>query len=51
MTFRKGDPKPQTSGRRTGVIRRVLEAAAHEIGGLERLVAWIREDAANERLF
>src|SRR4051812_33719121 len=58
MTFHKGDPKPQTSGRRAGMrnrrtveIRGVIQAVAREIGGAERLVAWIKEDALNERLF
>jgi hypothetical protein len=58
MTFKKGDPKPQSSGRRAGVrnkrtaaLRGVLEAAAHEIGGLERLVQWIKADERNEAVF
>lgn len=58
MTFRKGDPKPPGAGRVAGTpnkrtirIREVIEAAAHEIGGLQRLVEWIKEDPENERLF
>jgi hypothetical protein len=58
MTFRVGDPKPQTSGRRAGVrnkrtrdLRAALEATAREIGGEARLVQWIKASAENERDF
>jgi hypothetical protein len=29
----------------------MLEDAANEIGGLQRLVAWVKEDPENERIF
>lgn len=58
MTFRLGDPKPATSGRKPGVenkrtieVRGILMAAVHEIGGMERLVAWIKEEPQNEFAF
>jgi hypothetical protein len=58
MKFKAGEPRPPNAGRRAGTpnkrtveVRSVLEAAAREIGGLERLVAWIKEDRQNERDF
>jgi hypothetical protein len=53
--FQKGErPVGRAKGvlnKRTVEVRDVLMAAAREIGGLARLVAWIKEDALNERLF
>jgi hypothetical protein len=56
MTFHKGHEKiagrvKGTPNNRSAELRRVIAAAEHEIGGLQRLVAWIKADAANERLF
>jgi hypothetical protein len=56
MTFKPGDPKiagrkAGTPNKRSAELRRVIAAAEHEIGGLQRLVAWIKADPANERLF
>jgi hypothetical protein len=55
IPFRKGE---RLFGRAKGVpnkrtveVRSVIQAAAREIGGAERLVAWIKEDPINERLF
>jgi len=31
--------------------KEAIEMAADEIGGVDRLVAWIREDKQNERIF
>ena len=49
---------PKTGGRRKGTPNKVtslakdaIAAAAEELGGAERLVAWAREDPANERVF
>jgi hypothetical protein len=56
--FKHGDPRPEGAGRKPGQLNRrtievrsVLEAAARELGGVARLVAWIKEDPQNERLF
>jgi hypothetical protein len=58
MTFKKGDPKPENSGRRRGTpnkrtiyVREVLEGAAEAIGGMQRLIAWIKEAPENEYAF
>jgi hypothetical protein len=49
---------PKTGGRRKGTPNKVtslakdaIAAAAEQLGGVERLVAWAREDSANERVF
>ena len=54
----KGRPKPEGSGRQVGTPNRTtraakqaIEQAAEELGGVARLVAWVREDPANERVF
>jgi hypothetical protein len=43
------------SNKRTVRLRRalqeVIETAAYQIGSVERLVTWIKEDPINERLF
>jgi hypothetical protein len=56
MTYQLGHAK--MGGRVAGVpnkrtieIREVLHDAARQIGGIERLVQWIREAPENERLF
>ena len=36
---------------RSTPARETIAAAAVELGGVERLVAWIREDAKNESVF
>lgn len=48
----------KTGGRKKGVINKVtasakeaISNAAAELGGTERLVAWVKEDPANERIF
>lgn len=50
--------KPKTGGRRKGtpnkltqLAKDVIAGAAADLGGQPRLVAWAREDPANERLF
>ena len=49
---------PKTGGRRKGTPNKVtslakdaIAAAAEQLGGVVRLVAWAREDSANERVF
>ena len=48
----------KTGGRKKGSVNKTTAAAkdaiaiaAEELGGAERLVAWAKEDAQNERLF
>lgn len=54
-TGRKLPPGP---GRPKGIPNKVTKAAkdaialaAEELGGVDRLVAWVQEDPANERVF
>ena len=56
--FKKGTPRPEKAGRKPGglnrqtlAVRSAIEAAACEIGGVDRLVAWIKESAENEYVF
>lgn len=37
--------------RRTTLVRDAIALAAERLGGADRLVAWVREDPINERLF
>lgn len=43
--------RARRSSRRPTPAREAIAAAAVELGGVERLVAWIREDAKNESVF
>jgi len=54
----KRGPRPAGAGRKAGTPNRTTQAAkdaiawaAEQIGGQERLAAWIKEDPANQRLF
>ena len=56
--FQKGDPKPKGSGRKPGqvskftaTVKEAVEIAAEGIGGVTRLMQWIKEDKANEYAF
>src|SRR4051812_33451312 len=55
IPFRKGERlvgrEKGTPNKRTVEVRPVIQAAAREIGGAERLVAWIKESPQNESLF
>jgi hypothetical protein len=49
---------PKTGGRLKGTPNKVttlakdaIAAAAERLGGIDRLVAWVREDPSNERVF
>jgi len=51
---RSGNPAGKLKGtlnKTTRAAKEAIAAAADELGGTERLVAWVREDPANERLF
>lgn len=48
----KGRGRPKGSPNRVNKeAKEVIAAAAEGLGGLDRLVAWAKEDAANERAF
>jgi hypothetical protein len=49
---------PKTGGRQKGTTNKVtalakdaIAAAAERLGGIDRLVEWVRADPANERVF
>ena len=49
---------PKTGGRQKGTTNKVtalakdaIAAAADRLGGVDRLVQWVREDSSNERVF
>ena len=49
---RKGAGRPKGSPNKVGkAAKDAIAAAAEELGGHERLVAWAKEDPANERAF
>lgn len=49
---RKGAGRPKGSVNKvTAAAKAVIEQAAEELGGTERLVAWAQEDPLNERAF
>jgi len=56
--FPKGQPKDPRSGRKPGgrnfhsrEVRAVILEAAHQIGGVARLVEWVKESDAHETIF
>lgn len=56
-TFKKGEKRPnqgRPKGKRnetTVSALKAIEMAADKLGGVDRLVAWAKEDSANERVF
>lgn len=57
MAYTKGQ-SGNPAGRPKGAVNKTTKAAkeaialaAEDLGGKDRLVAWVREDPANERLF
>lgn len=53
MAFRKGQGgRPKGASNKTTVaVKEVIATAADRLGGVTRLVAWAKEDPANERVF
>lgn len=51
--FGKGNPgKPKGAlSKTTKTAKEAIAAAADALGGSDRLVAWVQEDPANERVF
>lgn len=55
-SFQKGDgrkrgPAKGTVHARTKAAKDALQIAFDELGGPDRLVEWVKEDPANERIF
>lgn len=54
-SFKKGEKRPGQGKRgpnkATVAAKSAIEAAAEGLGGTARIVAWAKEDAANERIF
>jgi hypothetical protein len=56
--YKKGNKKPEGSGRapgtlnhRTVFVKNMLEEAVLSLGGLDRLLWWVKKDPANEYAF
>lgn len=48
----RGRGRPKGSRNKvTGAAKDAIALAAERLGGVDRLVAWAKEDAANERVF
>lgn len=54
-TFKKGEKRPGQGKRgpnkTTLIAKEAIAEAAAQLGGTKRLVAWAKEDPANERVF
>lgn len=54
-SFKKGEKRPNQGKRgkakTTLAAKEAIALAADELGGPKRLVAWVKEDPANERVF
>ncbi len=46
-----GGRKKGSQNKTTRLAKDAIALAAEELGGAERLVAWVKEDPANERVF
>jgi len=58
VKFEKGKPRPAKAGRKAGTPNKATVAAkdaialaAEQLGGTDRLVSWVKEDPANEKIF
>jgi len=56
--FEKGCKRLPNAGRTKGTpnkmslaVKEVIESCAERLGGLERMVEWVKEDKENERIF
>ena len=46
-----GGRKPGTPNKLTKAAREVITGCAEALGGMDRMVAWAKEDPVNERIF
>lgn len=51
MGLRIGGRAKGTPNKVTADVRQIILEAVDQLGGHERLIAWAREDPANERIF
>lgn len=50
--LRRGGGRPKGAlNKTTRAAKEAIAEAAEELGGVDRLVAWVREDERNERIF
>ncbi len=49
--YKTGGRKKGTPNKLTVAAKDAISMAADELGGKDRLVTWVKEDPANERLF
>lgn len=49
--LKTGGRKKGTPNKTTAVAKEAIELAAEGIGGVERLIDWVKEDPGNERVF
>lgn len=56
-SFKKGEKRPGQgrpkglASRHTVAVKDAIQMAAEGLGGTDRLIAWAKEDPANERVF
>lgn len=46
-----GGRKPGTPNKLTQAAREIIKGCADALGGMDRMVAWAKEDPVNERIF
>lgn len=53
MAYKKGEGGRQKGVRNkvTTAVKEVIAGVAQDLGGRERLAAWVKEDKQNERIF
>lgn len=50
-TAKTGGRRKGTTNKVTSLAKDAIAAAADRLGGVDRLVEWVREDTSNERVF
>jgi hypothetical protein len=49
--YKTGGRKPGSANKTTTIAKEAIAQAADLLGGVDRLVAWAKEDGQNERVF
>lgn len=49
--YKTGGRRKGTPNKTTMIAKQAIAEAAEELGGVDRLVAWVREEEQNERVF